>query len=281
MDAQELEFDDEQPTGGAEQAPVVAEQPAATPDPVDPPADTPPETGDTPEGAAPDHAHRVEFTPEQQEVFDKAINKKVYEAREAQRKAEEAERLRQEAEERLRAAQEPQRPSVPPKPDDPFAPDYDEQVNAWAESLAAQKAYDERVAVAHQQREMAQYQAQQEAERAMQQKTAEYFDRGSKLGLAQADLNQASATLNQFGISPEVGQHLMGDDRGPEMAVYLANNLAELEQVSQMTPMQAAVHLETVVKQKAMRPSPQLTPPPAKVAAGAGAPAVEDGITLE
>lgn len=240
-----------------------------------------PEEAKEPEQEPEKEPEKVEFTPEQQAIFNDAINKKVAKQREAERKAEEAERRAKEIEEQLKAQKEPERPSVPPKPTDPYADDYEKRMDEWAEKVAEQKAYDERVA--WQERQLAeQQQAAQQAEyQKYQQKTSEYFERGDKLGISQVELSAASQQINAFNLQQDIVNHLLDDDRGPEMALYLANNLEDMQTVATLPPTKAAVYLETVVKPKSRREPPKVPPKPVETDTGSSVTETDDGITLE
>lgn len=245
--------------------------------PAEQPAEEPKET--TTE--APADPPKVEFTPEQQEVFNASISKKVAKQKQAEREAEEARQRAAELEEKLKAAQQPERPTVPPKPDDPFDDDYAQRMDAWATATAEQKAYDEQVSWQERQAAEAQQAEHVRQQQAYQQKATEFFDRGDKLGISQVELGQANQQINAFNLHQDVVDHLVDDERGPEMALYLSQNLGDLDAVANMTPTKAAVYLETVVKPKSRREPPKVTPPPAETDTGSSVTETEDGIDYE
>jgi hypothetical protein len=75
--------------------------------------------------------------------------------------------------------------------------------------------------------------------------------------------------------------HILQHERGPEITAYLGKNLGELQAVSQMSPMQAAVYIETQLLEKAKRPGPKVPPAPTENIGGKPFPAGDDGITME
>lgn len=251
------------------EAPEETEQPEA------------PEAVEKPEEPEKPEPPKVEFTPEQQEVFNEVINKKVAKQREAEREAQEARERLKALEEELRARQQPQRPTVPPKPDNPYDDDYEVQMSRWAESLAAQQAYDRQMEAEERRIAEQQQRAYMEQQQAAQRKNAEYFNRGDKLGISQLELSQASQQINTFNLHHDVVDHLLDDAKGPEIALYLSKNLEDLQAVANMTPTKAAVYLETVVKPKARREPPKVVTPPAETDTGSSITQDDDGISYE
>lgn len=237
-----------------------------------------PENTEQPEGE--EQPQKVEFAPEQQEILNREISKRVKAQREAERKAEEERQRREEIEQKLRASQEPERPVVPPKPTDMYDPNYEKEMDAYADALAQQRVYDERKSFEQQQRDEVKAAERARAEQEYQRQTAEYFDRGDKLGIEGRELNEASQVIDSFQVHPGVAEYLMLHERGPEMAVYLKNNLPELQKVAEMHPMLAAEYLSTTVREAAKRPPPKLAPAPVRPVEGAGAPPDDDGITI-
>lgn len=91
----------------------------------------------------------------------------------------------------------------------------------------------------------------------------------------QVDINQlkaAEAALNSAGISPELGNYLMGDKHGGKLAVYLFENPEELQSLLSLDPISAGIKIATEVKARALSTVPASTqaPDPIPVITGGG-----------
>ena len=91
----------------------------------------------------------------------------------------------------------------------------------------------------------------------------------------QVDINQlkaAESALNSAGISPELGNYLMGDKHGGKLAVYLFENPEELQSLLSLDPISAGIKIATEVKARALSTVPSATqaPDPIPVITGGG-----------
>lgn len=219
---------------------------------------------------------KVEFTPEQQEVFNEAIARKVAAQREAERKAEEVERKAREYEEKLAKYETPERPEVPPLPD-PYDDDYDAKIRERDEAIAARVKYDNEAAFREQQRQQAEWQQQQEENQKREEIVKGFYGRGEKLGKDQAELDTAIMTLVNQGLAGAKGKYIMEHSVGPDLATYLAKNALEGDKIAQMSDMQAAEYIaaEIIPKVKAARDSKVIEKSPPELdtpGAGVGIP---------
>ena len=116
-------------------------------------------------------------------------------------------------------------------------------------------------------------------------KVTTYSERAEKLGIKAEELQAAGNQVAQFGIQDGVAQFILESEMGPLITTYLANNPLELDAVRQMNPMQAAVHIETSVKEKAAALRKKVSPPPQPTDTPTGIGAQPDrggvGITFE
>lgn len=261
--------------GPEDDAPAVEAEAPATPEAA--PAPEPEAPAATPE---PEAKKPPPLTPEQQEVFDAAIAKKVGKQREAERLAEEERQKRVELEQRLAALEAPVRPDIPKVPD---RYDYNSdqefaQAVQHRDALIAQAVrWDANQAYAKQQREQAELDAQRRQQQQLAEAAQTYDKKAEVLGITPQELQQAGAALVQFGIPDNLAGRILRDDRGPEITTYLAKNVVELDALVRMDPMDAAVHLETVIKPKAKRVAPTPPPPPPSSPGGAGFPEGQRG----
>jgi hypothetical protein len=213
----------------------------------------------------------VEFSQEQQEVFNKAIAKKTFELRETER------RLDAERQERERYAQELEKlrapvAEIPPMPD-PYEDGYEQKVRARDQAIALYAAHQSQ----NYQHQQAQLARQQEAEYRRQEQVAEsvnvYKSNAAKLGIKQEELTQAAQTVANYGINEDLAMAIINDDQGALITTYLADNIEDLDKVVRMTPIQAAMYIASVVKPKAQARKQKISsaPEPTTALRGNGA----------
>lgn len=224
-----------------------------------------------PEGEEPDT--RVEFTPEQQAKVDEIARRAA--ARNLEKLQEEREaRQNLEAElQKLRPQQQsqPGRPEVPPMPD-PFEDDFSAKMQARDEALQRATQWDAVQYLTRQQQEQqrAQQQAAQQAE--LEKTVNTYQARARKLGIKDAELQVAGRQVQAVGMAPDLVQHILSDSNGPAVTVYLANNIEELDKINGMSPLNAAIYLETQIKPKVGKRVTSKPPPTLDSVKGSGQP---------
>lgn len=205
---------------------------------------------ETTEEAAPEPP-KVEFSPEQQEVFNREISKKVASRAEEKRRADDLQRQLEEAQKQLNPA--PQRPVVPPMPD-PYAHNYEQQMQARDKAINEAAAYDSRQAVISEISLVHQQNAQREQQRAAEEAITSYVDRGVNLGHKKEEVVAATEYLMNVGLSVDAQQLIRDDKDGPDMAMFLAKNpdaLNEMLEKQAASPVFAIAHLASSVKQQA------------------------------
>ncbi len=217
---------------------------------------------------------KVQFTPEQQAVFDKVIGEKTFKAREAERKAEAAEqRLRQ------LEAQQPKenRPAVPPLPDT-YDAYYDAKMAARDKAISQAAAFDAKQETLKSQREDNERQRFKAQQDELYKTAVTYKERSDKLGISAPDLQKAAADLSTFGITEDLTQFLLKDDQGPLMTMFLSRNPVELERMTSMSPVEMGAYIASAIKPKlaAVKTRTQ-APDPADVLDGGGSPRKERG----
>lgn len=227
--------------------------------------DTPPVEGQTAEPVEGD---------KDPERFTKRINKKHFELMEERRRAE---ALEQElAATRARLPTE-QRPSVPDLPD-PYDADYAVKIEARDQALRDAAAYDARQSVLQEQQQTQAQEAQAKAQAATFERIRTYTERAQKLGIEAEQLQVAGTTVQQYGINDDLADFILDHEQGPQITAYLASNPGELDDLNRLTPIQAAVKLETVIKPKASQLSGiSGAPKPAEGLTGGGAPPTQRG----
>lgn len=274
MNQPAVEFDE-----GPSQEELDAGTPTETPaeNPETPPEGAESEAPPAAEGVQPEP--KVEFSDEQQAfINEKIVGKRVAKQKEAERQAEEERKKREEAEAELAKLKQPERPVVPDMPN-PYDDDFESKLQAREEAIVAQAKYDGQQALAQQQEQQRQYQAQQEAAAEQQRRVVAYSGRAEKLGIEPQELQQAGHTVAQMGVADDVVNHILSDEQGPSITVYLAKNPMAIEEMHGMSPMQAAIYIENQVKPKAVgsRPSPTPSPNTVETPQGSGMPEGERG----
>lgn len=243
-------------------------------DPTETDAQAADQSESAPDGGEAPKETKVEFTPEQQEVFDSVIAKKTFKQREAERKAQDLERQVQELQAKLPKSG---RPEVPPPPD-PYDADYEDKLRQRDEALTAAAAYDAQEDAVKRQQEAA-YRQRQEAEQEELVKSAQsYKERADKIGLDPTELQNAGNALAQFGIPDDLTRFILKDEQGPLMTTYLARNPTVLEEMQGMSALEMGAYIASTVKpQLATARTRTKAPDPADVLDGGGSPPVERG----
>jgi hypothetical protein len=207
------------------------------------------------------HEKQVEFTEEQQRIFNEAVGKKVFKLREKER---EAEALRKRLEELEAKIPQQGRPVVPEAPD-PFAlsdAEYRQRLVQRDLAIRESAAWEAQQQALQWQRQQAQLEQQQRQQERQQEEVKAYADRANKLGIAAAELQEAGTLVAGYGIDPALVEMILSDDHGPLLTKYLAKNQLELERLVQMPVTLAAVRLATEVKSKAVAMKPKVTTAP-------------------
>lgn len=216
-------------------------------------------SGDDDEGEERDGAP---LPPEVQAKLDRAMSKKTAmhykKLREVEARAEAAERR---AEEFAKYAPQQQAPEVP-EPPDPYADDYDQQMERYRASIAQRAQWEvlERDRLTQQQRQQA-LDAQRELEQ-RNKTVAEYAARSAKLGIKQTELQKAALALQDYGIDMRLAQRIVKEDYGPGITLYLSKNPQVLADLHAMPYEDAVVTLATTVKEAAKAARQARTPPP-------------------
>jgi len=229
-----------------------------TAEPVKPQEDAPAET----------EAKKIPpLTAEQQEAVNEAIGKKVAKQREAERQAQEIQQQLAEAQRRLQQYEAPVRPDIPPPPD-PYEDNFAEKVAHRDAMIAKAAQYDGQIAWQRQQEQQLQQQAAAAEQERIRGVVSAYSETANKLGITADELKIAGAQIAQI-VPDRLAMRILADPSGPEITTYLARNIAEADKMARMSPEDAAVHLEMVVKPKAKRPAPKLAPEPSERLSGA------------
>lgn len=209
----------------------------------------------------------------QKESVKKAIHKQHAKYRDEERKRLAAEQEAQKLKERLEALETEKGEITIPAMPDPYADDYEAQIQAREDAIRRQAAQD-----AQKQSMQAQQTAQQEAAQQAEQERiqglmGDYNQRVAKSGLDANEIAQAGQTVISYGISDEIAEFLLQDEDGPLMVKHLAANPVVLDEIRFMNPIHAAIKLNTEIRQAASTLKPQApgAPDPVEPLSGRGA----------
>jgi hypothetical protein len=109
----------------------------------------------------------------------------------------------------------------------------------------------------------------QSVEIAQQEKLNTFQGNAQSDGLDMPTLNNAVNVVVSSGVSPEVADFLLTDKAGPKLAIELAKNPLQLQEIAGMTSMNAAIKLN-VMSQSLSKPKVPSAPPPAETLSGSG-----------
>ena len=169
----------------------------------------------------------------------------------------------------------PQAPSPVQTLEAPQLPEdmYDE--DAMRKYYADSQAYNMQVATSAAQTQL-ENQQKQGAEQAQQAKQKEILDQYTTNALRDGvDLDKlrvAEQTLNQAGISSELGAFIMNDQNGAKIAAYLADNPAEMYDILQKDSVSAGIQIANQIKPKVLAQTPKVSnaPDPIPEVSGGG-----------
>jgi hypothetical protein len=243
------------------------------------------DTGTPNEGAdlAPAEPEKVVFSPEQQEVLNKAIGKKTHQLRSVERELEE-ERLRlKELESKLPTAVAPDVPNLPDKYDFDSDEEYHQAVRDRDEKIRQKVEFESQQKLINEHNQRLEQDALIAEQRKQQEATVALVGRAEKNGIKEQDLLAAANTVGQFRLNADIADVLVSDNDGDVMIMHLAENPIELDQLSRMSTFEAARMIDTVVREKAQKFKPKSSdaPDPSTIIKGKGGAETDDGFTLE
>lgn len=207
----------------------------------------------------------------------KAINKQHAKYREEERKRIAAEEETQKLKEKLDAIEAQKGDvTIPPLPDR-YDFDSDEEFNAQVrmrDDAIMQKAQQDA-----QQKNILEQQAaaKEAAEKAENERVqtliGDYTQRITKHGLNTEEIRIAGDTVVKNGIDGAVAEYILGDEDGPLITKYLADNPIIQDELRYLPPIEAAMKINSVIRPNAVLLKPQASnaPDPTEILEGRGA----------
>lgn len=178
--------------------------------------------------------------------FTKRINQKHFELMEEKRAREavEAEIIALKA-----RMPENHKVEIPPLPD-PYDDDYDVRIAQRDEAIKKVAIYEAQESVRQNHLEE-QHRSDVESKRkALAESVKTYSGRARNLNISESELKVAGQTVAAYGIHDSVAEFILQDEKGPAITAHLARNPEQLEIVSKLNPIQAALYIASNVKPK-------------------------------
>jgi hypothetical protein len=198
-----------------------------------------------------------------QEAINKAINKKHFEARQAERERDEALKKLADIERKQQEKMAAKISDMPEAPD-PFDDDYEAKLERYKTAIEQKAQYDAQQGFLREQQLQQQQLEQAKKTQEIQEKAQTYEQRAKELGISQEDMQNTGQTLISAGISEELAVALLEDKDGPIISKYLSANLNELDSLQSANPYLAGAKLSEIKqKAQALKPKTSKTPPPA------------------
>lgn len=164
---------------------------------------------------------------------------------------------------------------APPLPDDLYDEEAMRQYHAANQKYVADMANN----AARSQFESQKNKSLEEKQRLEQQKVLDkYTSNAMRDGVDLDKLRVVEQTLNQAGISPQLGSYIMNDNNGAKVAEYLNDNPAEMYEILQLDPVSAGIRIANEIKPKVLSQTPKVSnaPDPIPEVKGGGYVEVDD-----
>jgi len=79
------------------------------------------------------------------------------------------------------------------------------------------------------------------------EKATKFRENATKMGLDVPELQKAEQVVASYGISPQIASHILGQEQGPLIVKYLSENIMVLNELTQLSPIDAAVKISTSI----------------------------------
>lgn len=203
--------------------------------------------------------------PQQEELSQnaqKAINKKHWEAKEAQRQAAEYKRQLEELQAKQQSEQNVE-PIVPPMPDT-FDDDYEAKIAERDKKLMERAQWNAEQTMRQTQQQQLEQQRLEQQQQQIMKSVQTYEERAKGFGIDKQELEQVGNLVSNSGISVDLQVELLNDPDGALIVKHLASDIQSLDQLTRMTPYQAANFINQQIRPKAinLKPKTSSAPPP-------------------
>lgn len=120
--------------------------------------------------------------------------------------------------------------------------------------------------------------AQQQQQLQHQKTVTKYAENAQRDGVSIEKLQIAEATLNQAGISPQLGQYLLNDPNGGKIVEFLHDNPEKMHEVLALDPVSAGIKVNAEIRAAALSKTPKVSnaPQPLDNIKGSGYKEIDD-----
>jgi len=174
-------------------------------------------------------------------------------------------------------------PDMPESYDD----DYEVKVKERDEAIRQSALNEAQTKRANETREAQKLEAEKAESTRVANLTTDYNKSITALGLNADEIKAAGDKVIGYGIYTDVAEHIMQQQDGPLIIKHLSENPIILDELRNMTPIQAAMKINTDIREAAslLKPQASETPDPTEVLSGLGAGEADDpmiaGATFE
>lgn len=203
----------------------------------------------------------------------KAINKQHAKYREEERKRITAEAETKELKEKLNALEvNKEDVTIPPLPDS-YDEDFEDKMKVRDEAITRKATQDAQQKNAIEQQNATAEAAQRVEQERITSLVNDYDKQIVTLGLDPTEIRTAGDKVIEYGISAELAEHIIQQEDGPLITKYLAANPIIVDELRYMTPIQAALKINSDIKlaASALKPQASNAPDPAETLSGRGA----------
>ena len=217
---------------------------------------------------------KIEFSPEQQAVFDKKVAKDTFKRRESERQGQQREQELQRQLDSLKANQPAEIAPVVPELPDQFDDNYDGKMEDYKKALIENARHQERQQAAQSIEQDRQQQKYLEGQRESQEAAVKFADNGKKLGITQEDMQQNGSTVMSYGLGDDVLTHILHDPQGAAIVKHLANNPQDAQTLLNTDRFYLGSAIDSI--KSAIKPNVSKAPPPTEQLRGGGVPDKQD-----
>jgi hypothetical protein len=207
--------------------------------------------------------HEQNDKPSKDEAIQKVINKKTFEAKEAQRKVEALEAKLREIEARQVVAEPPM----------PVLPEFasQEEVQQFQREFSARKEWEFNQAQLQRDKQAREQEVFNAKQQQLSERATEYGKRAKDLGVSQSELQKSAEIVANIGMSEDLMMEILEDKQGALITKYLANNIEELETLNSLSAFKQARYIAEKIRPKlVVTKKTTNTPPPPVRASGKG-----------
>lgn len=223
-------------------------------------------------GLAPVEPEKVDFSDEQQKIFNGAIGKKTKQLRDAERELQTERERNQQLQSQIPKAEAPAIPELPDKYDFDSDAEYFEAQRKRDEAIRQTVEFESHKKATEQQNAVLQQNALQDQQRKQVESENKMIERAGVNGITQDDLLKAAKVLGEYSLDGGIANAIIDDKDGDVIIMHLANNPIEADELSRLSPFDAARMIDTSIREKAQKfkPSSSGAPDPSKEIQGKG-----------